>query len=103
MKQPRNVDDLAARLTTAATAPLQMLAPASSQDVMPPAVAPAAPAVKARKVSPKPKAETLGINLRPSRALYGRYVTMAADRSKETGRMVSAQQIMLEVLERGQA
>jgi len=100
MKQPRNVDDLAARLTTAATAPLQMLAPASSQNVTAPA---APPVVKARKVSPKAKAETLGINLRPSRALFGRYVAMAADRSKETGRVVSAQQIMLEVLERGQA
>ena len=91
MKRLKNVDDLAARLTTAATAPLQMLAaPESTQETPQP-------------VSRKAKAETLGINLRPSRALYGRYVALAADRSKETGRVVSAQQIMLEVLERGQA
>lgn len=108
MKQPKNVDDLAARLTTAATAPLQTLAPASSPAVAPvaaaPAVAPTVPAtVKTWPAAKKARAETLGINLRPSRTLYERYVALAADRSKETGRVVSAQQIMLEVLERRQA
>ena len=97
MKAPKSVDDLASRLSTAATAPLQVLKPADSGDSREEPKKAAAPS-RARVVKPKP--ETLGINLRPTRALYERYVALAADRSRTAGRMVSAQQIMLEVLER---
>lgn len=41
------------------------------------------------------------LTLRPTRALYGRYVAAAADRSRSEGRVVSAQEIMLEILEKG--
>lgn len=41
------------------------------------------------------------MTLRPSRSLYARYVGQAAERSKEEGRSVSVQEIMLEVLEKG--
>ncbi|MGA8028923.1 MAG: hypothetical protein WB992_17420 [Bryobacteraceae bacterium] len=38
--------------------------------------------------------------MRPHRALLSRYVLKAADGTREAGRVISAQQIMLEVLER---
>jgi len=41
------------------------------------------------------------ITLRPPKALLERYTYAAADRSREIGRVVSAQEIMLEQLERG--
>ena len=98
MKQARNVEDLASRLTAAATAPLQVLAQTDAQPSEPAKAAVSAPISKAK--APKVKAETIGINLRPKRTLYERYVALAADRSRSKGHMVSAQQIMLEVLEK---
>lgn len=97
MKPPKSVEDLASRLTSAATAPLQVLPPAAE---VPLEDGPKKPATLRRGRADKPKAETLGINLRPTRALYERYLALAADRSRANGRMVSPQQIMLEVLER---
>ena len=85
MKKSKDVADLAASLTAAATAPLvpvQPLAQASRR---------------------KPAANTLQITLRPTRTLMARYVDLAAERSKQLGRTVSAQEIMLEVLERTEA
>lgn len=41
------------------------------------------------------------MTLRPSRSLYARYVGQAAERSKQEGRSVSVQEVMLEVLEQG--
>ena len=85
MKKSKDVADLAASLTAAATAPLV--------PVQPPAQVP-------RR---KPAADTLQITLRPTRTLMARYVDLAAERSKQLGRTVSAQEIMLEVLERTEA
>jgi len=107
MKAAKGIDDLAARLTSAAAAPL-VSAPT-------PAPAPAAPAIastpvaerapakrKATKAAAKKEAaDTMQLTLRPTRALYGRYVAAAADRSRTEGRVVSAQEIMLEILEKG--
>jgi len=39
--------------------------------------------------------------LRPERELLTRYTLAAAERTKKEGRVVSAQEIMLEVLQRG--
>lgn len=115
MKPSRSVEDLAARITAAATAPLQVLESqrphheSADGDAKNP-VNPRSDTAKVEepkaargKGARKTKPETLGINLRPSRALYQRYVVLAADRSRTEGRMVSAQQIMLEVLERSRA
>lgn len=115
MKQPKGVDDLAARLGAAASSPLVPVpaapAPARAMTAEAPsragqgtaaAEAPAAPARKAAKTTAKKEpADTTQLTLRPSRALLARYVAAAADRSRDTGRMVSAQEIMLEVLEKG--
>lgn len=77
-------DNLALRLTTAATTPLLSVE--------------ATPSTKKKATS-----DTLQVTLRPSRGLYSQYVGLAADRSKIEGRNVTAQEIMLEVLARGQA
>ena len=89
MKKLRSVEDLGANLTAAAVTPL--VAPAQ------PAQATSAPAKK------RAAAETQQMTLRPKTALVARYVDLAAERSKQLGRTVTAQQVMLEVLERGAA
>jgi hypothetical protein len=45
--------------------------------------------------------DNVGITLRPSREVLTRYTNAAAERTKKEGRVVSAQEIMLEVLEHG--
>ncbi|MBW5287787.1 MULTISPECIES: hypothetical protein [Burkholderia] len=42
------------------------------------------------------------LTLRPTRTLYARYVAAAADRSRQAGRMVTPQEVMLEILEKGE-
>jgi hypothetical protein len=116
MKQPKGVVDLAARLGAAASSPLVPVAaaaapaaaaitaeaPSGAGQGAAAAEAPAAPARKPAKATAKKEpTDTTQLTLRPSRALLARYVTAAADRSRDTGRMVSAQEIMLEVLEKG--
>jgi len=94
MKAAKGIDDLAARLTSAAAAPL-VSAPT-------PTPTPAPAKRKATKAAAKKEAaDTMQLTLRPTRALYGRYVAAAADRSRTEGRVVSAQEIMLEILEKG--
>ncbi len=111
MKKHPDADALAARLTAAAN--------------QPPVKVPEAPkpvqiteAVKASEISSeqtKPKSSnqnrkprtaktseegSVPISLRPSASLWDRYVMAAAERTRKVGRVISAQQIMLEVLER---
>jgi hypothetical protein len=106
MKAAKGVDDLAARLTSAAATPL--VAPAAAPAPAPAVTTPAAtPAKRERKAVAKKDAakkeatDTMQLTLRPTRTLYGRYVAAAADRSRQEGRVVSAQEIMLEILEKG--
>lgn len=98
-------DELAARLTAAASQPPGIIV---APVMAPPATEPMPEA--ARKKPPRAKAKpngmkgaeynTVPISLRPGRALWNRYVLAAAERTRETGRVVSAQEIMLEILER---
>jgi hypothetical protein len=105
MKRNRDADELAARIAAAANQPAAIMAS--------PAKVPAEPEVTTESdqtASSKPKrkpkrarlpdGDTVGISLRPHRTLLSRYVLKAADRTRETGRVISAQEIMLEVLER---
>lgn len=105
MKKHRDADALAARIAEAANQPAALVA-------RPPRVAPEPGATtepkqpvsskitrKPRKAIP-PDGDTVGISLRPHRTLLSRYVLKAADRTREAGRVISAQEIMLEVLER---
>ncbi len=49
----------------------------------------------------RPPIDTKGITLRPTKELLNRYTLAAADRTRTEGRVISAQEIMLEQLERG--
>jgi len=117
MKPAKGVDDLASRLRTASETPLVSQAAVNPPSDEPSPAAPAqrvsvsespepreqVPAAKkaAKRAGAKEVVDTLALTLRPTRALHARYVTAAAKRSQELGRMVSAQEIMLEVLEKG--
>lgn len=114
MKQPKGVADLAARLGAAVTSPLvspAAVAPAPISLPEPAAAQAPAPArerartaAKAvgKDAAKKEPADTMQLTLRPSRTLFARYVAAAADRSRQLGRVVSAQEIMLEILEKGE-
>jgi hypothetical protein len=105
MKPTRDAAALAASLTAAANTslPLPERAPAEvvamPQRKEAPAKADEPEAKKQGKV--KQAADTVGITLRPERELLTRYTMAAAERTKKEGRVVSAQEIMLEVLHRG--
>jgi hypothetical protein len=53
-----------------------------------------------QKSKPKLVAATIPITIRPDEELLKCYTLAAAERTKRTGKVVSAQQIMMEVLER---
>jgi len=101
MKQPRDAAALAASLTNAANAPLPLpeRATALLQRTETPPQTEQSQSKKAAKVKIMP--DTVGMTLRPTRELLNDYTIAAAERTKAKGRVVSAQEIMLEVLERG--
>ncbi|MGO9238718.1 MAG: hypothetical protein ACLP4V_33190 [Methylocella sp.] len=107
MKPSRDAAALAASLTSAAAAPLP-LPPRPPATVVPmpqpeaETAPPERPVSRAKKAAKEKKGiDTVGITLRPSRDLLNRYTLAAAERTRKEGRVVSAQEIMLEVLERG--
>lgn len=108
MKKNRDASDLAARIAAAAKQPAGM----SSVPV--PTVAVAEPPTKSPVVAPAPapskpkktkakEAQTVPITLRPDSNLWNKFVMKASERTREEGRVISAQQIMLEALERSGA
>jgi hypothetical protein len=117
MKKNRDSSDLAARIAAAASqpagrnaAPAPVLAPvaapvlvsstpAAKTQTATPVVAPAPARSKAKKTKPA-EPDTVPITLRPSAALLSKFVIKASERTREEGRVVSAQQIMIEALER---
>jgi hypothetical protein len=105
MKKHRDADALAARIAEAANQPAAVVATLPSAAPEPETTAEPKQAVSS-KTSRKPRkaipldGDTVGISLRPHRTLLSRYVLKAADRTREAGRVISAQEIMLEVLER---
>jgi len=106
MKMNRDADALAARIAEAASQPAAFVAkaPSVAPEPMKTAEPKQAAALKPTRKAAKarlPDGDTVAISLRPHRALLSRYVVKAADRAREAGRVISAQEIMLEVLERG--
>lgn len=103
MKPHRDAAALAAALTTAAATPVALpprVSPVPANSDVGPVAAPAEPPPpKSRKLKAPP--DTVGITLRPDRALLLRYTNEAANRTRAEGKVISAQQVMLEVLERG--
>lgn len=100
MKKPKDVSDLAARLTAGATRPLQSIA----QEVTPaPAPAPvAAAAVDSAPAAANSKAKrgSVSVFLRLPSGLHGRVADIATERTRQTGKGVTVQQVILEYLER---
>lgn len=109
MKKNPNASDLAARLSAAAKQPAGMSSvPAPIQADPEPQAKPAvagvtAPPAKSKKTTKVKEPQTVPITLRPDSNLWNRYVLKASERTREEGRVVSAQQIMLEALERSDA
>jgi hypothetical protein len=120
MKKHLQAGALASRLTQAANTPVAPVvplnppqiaepeaqaAPQTESDSPPEAVATVEHVKSRRRRRAQSESEdaddTVPISLRPHRKLLTRYVAAAAARMLETGRPISAQQIMLEVLERG--
>ena len=96
MKPNRDANELAARLGAAANKPVPLPV------VAPPPAAPETQRTKPAKESiSKTASDTVGITLRPSRILLTRYTLAAAERTRLEGRVVSAQEIMIEILGRG--
>lgn len=121
MKKNRDSSDLAARIAAAASQPAgrgSVLKPAPAAAPAPvlvsstsatktPSAAPAAvpatapaPARAKPKKAKAPEPDTVPITLRPSGALLSKFVIKASERTLQEGRVVSAQQIMIEALER---
>lgn len=102
MKPNRDASELAARLTTAASKPPTLPAMATSEEPRPAkTAAPAPPVTRSKTPKGRPPTDTIGISLRPARTLLQRYTIAAAERTRKTGRVVSAQEMMLEQLEQG--
>jgi hypothetical protein len=108
MKKNREASDLAARLAAAAKQPAGMSSvPAPPQTApeppaKPAAARPAAEPAQSKKTKEK-EPQTVPITLRPHSALLNKFVLKASERTREEGRVISAQQIMLEALERSDA
>ena len=90
MKKRHDVNELAKQLTTAASTPLQKVAKPVPQEVVVETPAPT------RK---KPKSDAIPVFLRLPAAMYQHFDTIAVERTKETGRGVSVQQVIIEQLE----
>jgi len=106
MKKNRDATELAARIAAAARQPAGTSSVPTAPQATPeppakPAVTQAAPA-KPKKAKVK-EPQTVPITLRPDSALLNKFVLKASERTREEGRVVSAQQIMLEALERSDA
>ncbi len=101
MNPNHDASELTDRLSTAASKPPALPASAAAHEV--PVAKTTTPVPASRPAAPKgrPATDTIGISLRPPRTLLQRYTMAAAERTRETGRVVSAQEIMLEQLEHG--
>ncbi len=100
MKKPKDVTDLANRLASAASAPLvpppapavpAQAAPIVTASAEPPEARPA----RAGKPRRPPKRSSVSLFLRISPELYERYDSEAVRRTKETGRGVTVQQVII--------
>jgi len=107
MKKNSHSSDLAAKLAAAAsqpagaaTIPTPVLVSQSQAAKAPVSELPPEPTrPKQKRIKPK-EPDTVPITLRPSSELLNKFVLKAAERTREEGRVVSAQQIMIETLER---
>lgn len=95
MKKPKDIANLASRLTDAATAPLVQASP------VPPTAAAPQPQPQPRTVKAK-KRGTVSVFLRLPPDLFTRIDAEAVNRTKATGRGVTVQQVILDKLSGGE-
>jgi hypothetical protein len=100
MKPHRDANELAARLGQAANKPVPLPETPPTPPPAPEAEKTVRSATKKEK-SAKTTIDTVAITLRPTRVLLNRYTRAAAERTLKSERVCSAQELMLEVLERG--
>lgn len=106
MKKNLESSKLAAKLAAAASQPAGTGAVPTSTagpavSTVKPAAEPASALAHSKAKAAKAKSpDTVPITLRPSGDLLNKFVLKAAERTREEGRVVSAQQIMIEALER---
>jgi hypothetical protein len=100
MKPHRDASELAARLSKAASKPPALPVVPDTEVPVAETITPA-PTIRPAAPKGRPATDTIGISLRPARTLLQRYTIAAAERTRKTGRVVSAQEIMLEQLEQG--
>jgi hypothetical protein len=108
MKKNRDSSELAARLAAAASQPVGTKSAPAAAVPAPVLVSstpeatkvPVAVPARSKRKKTKPEQDTVPITLRPSSALLSKFVLKASERTREEGRVISAQQIMLEALDR---
>lgn len=96
MKTPKDVNDLAARLMSGATKPLQVIAPEVPAPLASEAAVESAPV----PANNKAKRGSVSVFLRLPSSLHARVAAIATERTKQTGKGVTVQQVILEYLER---
>jgi hypothetical protein len=119
MKKHPEADALATRLAVAASQPVAVLPfpapPSAEPETAPPPPESEATSTDAAEAKDRrrrkartratpvdqPEDDTVPITLRPRREVWTRYVLPASERTRETGRVVSGQEIILERLEDG--
>jgi hypothetical protein len=95
MKKPKDVTELANRLSSAASTPLV----AAPLELFTPQVEAPTPATRTAGKRKTPNRSTVPIFLRLSQNLYEQYDEEAVRRTKATGRGVTVQQVILARLE----
>lgn len=100
MKPHRDASELAARLSEAANKAVPLPAAPTVIDLVPARMRETPQRAQSKKAkTAKTGTDTVPITLRPSRATLNRYTLAAADRTRQIGRVISAQEMMLEKLE----
>lgn len=106
MKKNQGSSELAAKIAAAANQPAGRSSVPAATLVSPqrgtvePVPAPSKRKKADSKKTEQKGADTKAITLRPTSALLNTFVLKASERTREEGRVISAQEIMLETLER---
>lgn len=95
MKKPKDITELASRLSSAASTPLVAAPP----EPVTPKAEEAAPVTREAGKRKAPNRSTVSVYLRLSQNLYEQYDKEAVRRTKATGRGVTVQQVILARLE----
>jgi hypothetical protein len=99
MKKPKDVTDLAARLTAGATTPLQVVASTTPRVTLKPEPKTTQASESAEATPKQKRGSSVSVFLRMPSDLHDRAAAIAIERTKQTGKGVTVQQVILEILE----